>query len=117
MGPLAVILAPVRELAEQIYNEIEKFLNPLSYQSTYQQLVRKKQHKLLGVVGGVSKQSQIQSIKNGVDVIVATPGRLLDLVHEHIITTERYFSFFSFHYIYLLCSQRCMEHLKSRFSC
>jgi len=38
MGPLAVILSPARELAEQIYNEIDKFLSPFSpYIKSYQQ--------------------------------------------------------------------------------
>ena len=64
--PAALVLAPTRELADQI----RKDLIPLG----------KAARRFVGVVyGGVSYNRQIESLRRGVDVLVATPGRLLDL--------------------------------------
>lgn len=61
-----LILTPTRELAIQIFKKIKSYgyLTNLSYSLIY---------------GGIGKAEQIESLREGVDVIVATPGRLLDL--------------------------------------
>jgi ATP-dependent RNA helicase RhlE len=68
-GPRVLVLAPTRELAVQIADSFRaygKFL-PLDY----------------GVVlGGVSQGAQVAALRRGVDVLVATPGRLLDLMSQ-----------------------------------
>ncbi len=65
----ALILAPTRELAVQIEDTIK--------------LLAKGLHLSTGLVlGGVSRSSQVRKIAPGVDVLVATPGRLTDLVRE-----------------------------------
>ncbi|MHA1524395.1 MAG: DEAD/DEAH box helicase [Alphaproteobacteria bacterium] len=64
----ALILAPTRELALQISESIR----------TYGRHMRLRQTV---VIGGVGKRPQIDGIRRGVDIIVATPGRLLDLIN------------------------------------
>lgn len=65
----ALILAPTRELAGQISDNLRSFakLTPL---------------RIGMVVGGVSAKPQIKSLARGMDILVATPGRLLDLVER-----------------------------------
>ena len=68
-----LILTPTRELAIQIGESIEaygKFL-PLRH---------------VVIFGGVSQYNQVNAVRNGVDIIVATPGRLLDLMQQRIIS-------------------------------
>lgn len=70
-----LILTPTRELAIQIGESIAaygKFLNI--------------KHRV--IFGGVPQYSQVQAIRNGVDIIVATPGRLLDLMQQRIISLD-----------------------------
>ena len=64
--PRALILTPTRELAAQIDENIKSFAKNLELKSTV-------------VYGGVGMGAQIQRIQDGVDIIVATPGRLIDL--------------------------------------
>lgn len=64
----ALILTPTRELAAQIYEDIREYGAFLELKHTV-------------IFGGVNQNPQVRKLKNGVDVLVATPGRLLDL-HE-----------------------------------
>jgi len=71
----ALILTPTRELAIQIDQSIEvygKFL-PLKHQVVY---------------GGVNINTQISGLRKGADLLVATPGRLLDLINQRIISLQ-----------------------------
>lgn len=68
----ALILAPTRELASQINDSIKSYSVNLPIRSTV-------------VFGGVSQLSQTTAIKNGVDILVATPGRLMDLISQGFI--------------------------------
>lgn len=70
--PKAVILAPTRELAVQIYDESKKF----SYKSRTRPCV---------VYGGADTRSQIRDLEYGCDILVATPGRLNALLDRGII--------------------------------
>jgi ATP-dependent RNA helicase RhlE len=65
----ALILAPTRELAVQIEETIRKLSKGLHISTAL-------------VLGGVSRGSQVKRMAPGVDVLVATPGRLMDLVRE-----------------------------------
>jgi len=65
----ALILAPTRELAAQIHESIRTYGKYLPLKSTV-------------VFGGVGIQPQIDKLKRGVDILIATPGRLLDLVGQ-----------------------------------
>jgi len=67
--PQALILTPTRELAIQIHQ------NLMSYGENLNQ-------KYSVIFGGVSQNKQVRELKSGVDVLVATPGRLLDLIGQ-----------------------------------
>jgi len=67
--PHAVILAPTRELASQIFRELSFFAKPTSL-------------RLACIFGGVGQHPQVKALNAGVDVLVATPGRLLDLASQ-----------------------------------
>jgi len=73
--PLALILAPTRELAVQIYNEALKF----SYRSRVRPCV---------VYGGADHHHQTNDLERGCQLLVATPGRLLDMVDRGVIGLE-----------------------------
>ncbi|KTW31414.1 ATP-dependent RNA helicase ded1 [Pneumocystis carinii B80] len=67
--PMALILAPTRELVSQIYDESRKF----SYRSWVKPCV---------VYGGTDVSSQLRQIERGCDMLTATPGRLVDLIER-----------------------------------
>ena len=74
--PQSLILSPTRELCLQIASDLKDF-------SRYLDGVR-----VLPVYGGSSIESQIRSLKQGVHVIVATPGRLLDLMRRNVVKLD-----------------------------
>ena len=71
-GPKALILSPTRELCLQIADDLEGF-------SKHMPSLR-----ILAVYGGANIEPQIRALKAGVDIIVATPGRLLDLMKRGV---------------------------------
>ncbi|MDE5838600.1 MAG: DEAD/DEAH box helicase, partial [Paramuribaculum sp.] len=71
--PQALILSPTRELCLQIGSDLADF-------SKYMPAV-----KVLPVYGGSSIESQIRALKGGVQIIVATPGRLIDLIKRGVV--------------------------------
>lgn len=75
-GIRALILTPTRELAAQIG---ESF-------ATYAKFVRLRHHVIFG---GVSQKPQVAALQNGLDVVVATPGRLLDLHGQGYIEFDK----------------------------
>lgn len=62
----ALVLAPTRELATQIHLSFEQYGQDLGFKS-------------LAIFGGDDQKEQIKAVREGIDVLVATPGRLLDL--------------------------------------
>lgn len=66
-GPIGLILAPTRELSQQIYAETKKFAKAYNIRAvcTY---------------GGGSKWEQQQDLEQGAEIVIATPGRLIDLI-------------------------------------
>ena len=73
--PKAIILSPTRELAIQIDNSIKVYGKYIAL-------------KHIAVFGGVKQGPQVTNLKRGVDIIVATPGRLLDLVNQGLCSLE-----------------------------
>lgn len=74
-GPYVLIVAPTRELAIQIFEVCES-------------LGKSTNIRCACFYGGVEKQGQYNSLERGVHVLVATPGRLLDLMQEGALTLE-----------------------------
>ncbi|MCL2340811.1 MAG: DEAD/DEAH box helicase [Proteobacteria bacterium] len=72
----ALVVAPTRELAEQIH-------------AFTQTMIRQTGLRSLAVYGGVSKSAQIAKLRQGVDLVIACPGRLLDLHHDQAIDLSR----------------------------
>ncbi len=76
----ALVLAPTRELGLQIANDLENFSEKF------------KSFNIVAVYGGSSISEQIRKVKKGAQIIVATPGRLIDLIDRRAInlSTVRY---------------------------
>lgn len=75
-GIKALILTPTRELAIQIDESFAAYGRHLNL-------------KHLVIFGGVSQQPQTNALRNGVDILIATPGRLLDLVEQRYINLSQ----------------------------
>lgn len=75
-GVRALILTPTRELAAQVRESVQTYGKHLPLKSAV-------------VVGGVNINSQIKHLRNGTDILVATPGRLLDLVSQNIVDLSK----------------------------
>lgn len=71
--PVALILVPTRELAEQVYKESKKLASNTGIRT-------------VKVYGGDGKGGQIKELKNGCDILIATPGRLIDLAKSNFIS-------------------------------
>src|SRR5471032_2848032 len=71
----SLILAPTRELAVQIEQSLRTYGRFLNL-------------KMAVILGGVSQHGQVNALKNGADIVVATPGRLLDLVQQKMIRLD-----------------------------
>ncbi|KAF1326309.1 Dead-box atp-dependent RNA helicase 42, partial [Globisporangium splendens] len=66
-GPIGLIMAPARELVQQIYLEAKKFAKGLGMRAT-------------AVYGGSSVSEQIGNLKRGSDIVICTPGRMIDIL-------------------------------------
>lgn len=73
--PGSLILVPTRELCSQVAEELEP-------------LARVMDRTLLPIYGGASMGEQINALKRGVDIVVATPGRLIDLIRRKEMNVE-----------------------------
>jgi ATP-dependent RNA helicase RhlE len=72
-GVRALVLVPTRELAMQIHDVFCSIAKGTGVQVS-------------AVVGGVEQEAQIQRIQAGLDVVIATPGRLFDLQHQQVLS-------------------------------
>ena len=73
--PRGLVLAPTRELATQITNTLQPLANALNLRVTT-------------IFGGVNQKRQVQAIRDGVEIIVATPGRLEDLMGQGVLKLD-----------------------------
>ena len=71
-----LVLAPTRELALQITEEAK-------------QLITDEAFTILTVYGGVDTQSQLKKLNRGIDIIIATPGRLIDFLTQGVISLKK----------------------------
>ncbi|MFI0430941.1 DEAD/DEAH box helicase [Mariniflexile sp. HMF6888] len=72
----ALILTPTRELAAQVYANVKEYSEFLELRSAV-------------IFGGVNQNPQVTTMRQGIDVLVATPGRLLDLINQNHISLKR----------------------------
>jgi len=72
----ALVLTPTRELAAQVFAEIKEYSTFLDIRSTV-------------IFGGVNQNPQVATLRNGVDILVATPGRLLDLHGQKVLSLAK----------------------------
>jgi len=73
-----LVLVPTRELAKQVADSIKSYAVHFNGEI-----------KTLAVFGGVSVNAQMQALRGGTDILVATPGRLLDLISSNAIKLDR----------------------------
>ena len=76
LGPYALILAPTRELAQQIEEETKKFAKPLDINTAL-------------IIGGVTHEVQGLQLRTGVEIVIATPGRLIDVLSNRYLVLSR----------------------------
>ncbi len=74
--PRSLILAPTRELASQIKEQIDKYGKDLKLKSAV-------------IFGGVGQANQVNALRGGLDILIATPGRLLDLMNQGFCKLNR----------------------------
>jgi superfamily II DNA/RNA helicase len=74
-NPRGLVLAPTRELATQITNSLEPMATAMNLRVTT-------------IFGGVSQNKQVRAIREGVEIIVATPGRLEDLMKQGLLKLD-----------------------------
>ncbi|PKG42087.1 DEAD/DEAH box helicase [Psychroflexus sp. MES1-P1E] len=72
----ALILTPTRELAAQVHQSVKDYGKFVDLRSTV-------------IFGGVNQKSQVSTLRNGVDVLVATPGRLIDLNNQGLLSLAK----------------------------
>ncbi|KAI1398538.1 DEAD-domain-containing protein [Hypoxylon fuscum] len=75
-GPYSLIIAPTRELVQQIETEAKKFATPLGF-------------TVVSLVGGHSLEEQAFALRNGAEIIVATPGRLVDCIERRLLVLSQ----------------------------
>lgn len=73
--PQALVLCPTRELAQQVAGQIE-------------QMGKYRKIKTALIYGGSSYQTQIRALKNGAQIVIATPGRLIDLMDQGLLKLD-----------------------------
>ncbi len=72
----ALVLTPTRELAAQVFENVKEYSEYLNIRSAV-------------IFGGVNQKPQVAKIRQGVDILVATPGRLLDLESQGLLSLKR----------------------------
>lgn len=72
----ALILTPTRELAAQVHQNVKDYSQFVDIKSTV-------------IFGGVNQKSQVSTLRNGIDVLIATPGRLIDLNNQGLLSLSQ----------------------------
>lgn len=69
-------MAPTRELAQQIESEAQKFAKPMGF-------------TVVSIVGGHAIEEQVHNLRNGAEIVIATPGRLVDCLEKHVLVLSQ----------------------------
>ena len=72
----ALVLTPTRELAAQVYQNVKDYSEFVDIKSTV-------------IFGGVNQNPQVTTLRQGVDILIATPGRLLDLHNQRLVSLAK----------------------------
>ncbi len=75
-GIKCIVMVPTRELAMQIGD-------------VFTSLARHTKVKTFSLIGGVEQDAQIKTLQDGIDILIATPGRMFDLIHQGYINLDR----------------------------
>ena len=75
-GIKCIVMVPTRELALQI-GEV------------FKSIAKHTKTKVFTLYGGVEQDAQIAKLQDGIDVLIATPGRMFDLIHQQVITLDK----------------------------
>lgn len=75
-GPICLVLAPTRELAQQIQTVASEFGQRIHVRNTC-------------IFGGAPKQPQVRDLTRGCEIVIATPGRLIDFLERGVINLRR----------------------------
>jgi ATP-dependent RNA helicase DDX42 len=75
-GPICLILAPTRELTAQIYTEAKKFAKVFNI-------------RVCAVFGGEGKYQMAKALQEAPEIVIATPGRLIDLITTKATNLKR----------------------------
>src|SRR4051812_46693414 len=78
-APLALVIEPSKELAEQTYRQLQLFTKYLEAPRV----------RVVCIVGGLALKDQLAEVEQGADIVVATPGRLDDLVSTGRLSLEQ----------------------------
>lgn len=79
-GPVGVVLCPSRELATQTYENVQAWTNALAREGKYPQI------NTLLCIGGISMSEQSHVLNKGLHIVIATPGRLIDMLEKKRFT-------------------------------
>jgi superfamily II DNA/RNA helicase len=77
-SPYVLIIVPTRELAQQIETECQKFMNKLHF-------------NVASIVGGHTYDENISKLEKGVEILIGTPGRLLDVLEKKLVELNKCF--------------------------
>eukprot|EP01083_Nonionella_stella_P071251 191266_1 len=75
-GPVGMVIAPTRELAEQIYAEARRYAKGFGF-------------RVCPLYGGMIMHEQMRALKQGVEIVVGTPGRIMDILRREGMTCQR----------------------------
>lgn len=75
-GPYGLVMVPTRELALQVEKEFEKFYRAVRF-------------KVVSLIGGHSYEENVEQLKNGAEIIIATPGRLIDCLDQKLVHLDK----------------------------
>ncbi|XP_002991105.2 DEAD-box ATP-dependent RNA helicase 35 [Selaginella moellendorffii] len=81
-GPFGLVVCPSRELARQTFDVVQEFTNVLR-EKNYPEL------RSMLCIGGIDMRSQLEVVKKGVHIVVATPGRLKDMLAKKKMNLDR----------------------------
>ncbi|KAL8106365.1 DEAD-box ATP-dependent RNA helicase 35-like [Apium graveolens] len=81
-GPLGLVVCPSRELAKQIYDVVEEIVECMREYDDYPVI------RSMLCIGGVDMRSQLEILKRSVHIVVATPGRLSDMLGKNLMNPD-----------------------------